>query len=140
MALVGDTGNGATFTLSVTGGSYAITKISIGEITVDFQDVSTLSSQDFEEMIANALKKAPEVTIDFVFNTTSSTLPDPASAAETGTVTFPLRTGETTAANLAGTGQVSGLKYPDFANGEVQNGQFKFKYNGDTGPAFTAAA
>jgi hypothetical protein len=137
MAIVGDTGNGATITLATTGGTYAITNIAISEITVDFQDTSTLSSADFEEKLANALKTNPEVTVDFIWDTSSTTIPDPGSAAETVTVTWPLRAGETTAANLAGTGQVSALKYPDFANGQLQTGQFKVMYNGDTGPTYT---
>ena len=71
MAIVGDTGNGATIALATTGGTYAVQRIAISEITVDFQDTSTLSSADFEEKLANALKTNPELKVDFVWDTSS---------------------------------------------------------------------
>lgn len=138
MAIVGDTGNGATFVLATTGGSFAIEKISVGEESVNLLDASVLATTDYMLTISAALKTTPELVIDVVF-ATGAALPNPGSAPETGTLTFPTRSGESTAANIAGTGFVSARKYPDMANSEIQKAQFKFKYDGDTGPTFTAS-
>jgi hypothetical protein len=136
MALVGDTGNGATFTLSAQATSFLIQKISIGESSIDMVDISHLGTTGRMEEILADLATNEEITLDVVWDT-ALTLPNVGAAAETGTVTFPLRTGEATAANLAGTGHFTARKLPDFANGEAQMGQFKFRFNGDTGPTYT---
>lgn len=138
MTLLGDTGNGATATFGTSSLSLAITKITIGEITIDMLGVSTLATTDYMEEIASDLKKAPEVTLEFIFGTLANA-PAVGGAAETMTVTFPLRTGEGTAANLAGTAQFTAFKLPDLENGKIQSGSCKWKYNGDTGPAYTKA-
>ena len=136
MALMGDTGNGATLTFATSSLTLAITKIMIGEITIDMLDVSTLSTTDFEELISSDLKKIGECSAEFVFSTAANA-PTVNSAAVTITATFPLRTGEGTAANLAGSGQITGFKLPDLQNGQVQVGSVKWRYNGDTGPTYT---
>lgn len=138
MANLGATGNGATLTLATSSLTLAITKIQIGEITVDMLDVSVLGTTDFEILIKSDLKKTPEIMAEFVF-VTSATAPTVASAAETGTVTFPQLTGESAAATLAGTGVVTSFKLPDLENGVVQKGSLKFRYDGDTGPTYTKA-
>lgn len=139
MANLGDTGNGATFVLGTTSLTLAVESIQIGEITIDMLDVSVLGTTDFMIEIASDLKRAPEVTVNFVFVTTA-TAPVVGSAAQTGTLTFPLRSGESTAANLAGTGVITSFKLPDLQNGVVQKGSMKFKYDGDTGPTYTVAS
>lgn len=138
MALIGDTGNGATCTFATSSLSLAITKIQIGEQTIDMLDVSTLATSGDQEMIASDLKKAQEVTVTALYVGTA-TLPVVGAAAETMTVTMPLFTGTTTAANLAGTAQFTSSKLPDLENGVLMQYQFKWKYNGDTGPTYTKA-
>ena len=115
MALIGDTGNGATCTFATSSLSLAITKIQIGEQTIDMLDVSTLATSGDQEMIASDLKKAQEVTVTALYVGTA-TLPVVGAAAETMTVTMPLFTGTTTAANLAGTAQFTSSKLPDMEN------------------------
>lgn len=138
MALIGDTGNGATCTFATSALSLAITKIQIGEQTIDMLDVSTLATSGDQEMIASDLKKAQEVTVTALYVGTA-TLPVVGATAETMTVTMPLFTGTTTAANLAGTAQFTSSKLPDMENGVLMQYQFKWKYNGDTGPTYTKA-
>lgn len=138
MALIGDTGNGATCTFATSSLSLAITKIQIGERTIDMLDVSTLATSGDQEMIASDLKKTQEVTVTALYVGTA-TLPVIGAVAETMTVTFPLFTGTTTAANLAGTAQFTSEKLPDLENGVLMMYQFKWKYNGDTGPTYTKA-
>jgi hypothetical protein len=143
MALVGDTGNLATFTLTTQTAvaSLAITKISIGEITLDMLDVSTLATTGFMEEIPSDLQKAPEVTIDYVFNASATNIAI-TGLVDTATITLPLGSGQTTTtrATFAGTGVVVAVKIPDFANGEVNMGQAKIKFDGDTGPTYSRGA
>ncbi len=138
MALIGDTGNGATVTFATSSLTLAIISIDIGEQSVDMLDVSTLATTGDQEMIASDLKKAQEVTLNVLF-VASATAPVVAAAAETMTVTLPLFTGTTTAANLAGTAQFTSFKLPSLKNGEVMVSTIKWKYNGDTGPTYTKA-
>lgn len=138
MALIGDTGNGATCTFATSSLTLAITKIQIGEQTIDMLDVSTLATTSDQEMIASDLKKAQEVTVTCLY-VGSATLPVVGATAEAMTVTMPLFTGTTTAANLAGTAQFTSSKLPDMENGVLMQYQFKWKYNGDTGPTYTKA-
>ena len=138
MALIGDTGNGATVTFATSSLTLAILSIQIGEQTIDMLDVSTLATTSDQEMIASDLKKTPEVTLNVLF-VASATAPVVGAAAETMTVTLPLFTGTTTAANLAGTAQFTSFKLPDLKNGEIMASQVKWKYNGDTGPTYTKA-
>ena len=138
MAVLGDTGNGATVAFGTSSLSLAVTSIQIGEIAIDMLDGSTLATTDYQETIASDLKRTPEVTLNVLF-VASATAPVVGGAAETMTVTFPLLTGTTTAANLAGTAQFTSFKLPDPQNGQLMTAQVKFKYNGDTGPTYTKA-
>jgi hypothetical protein len=140
MALVGDTGNGATFTLTTqtAAASLKVDQIQIGEITLDMLEVSTLSSSDFKEMIASDLKNTPELTVSYVYSA-SATAVTCTGSVDTATVTFPVGSGQTstTGATFTGTGIVTSFKLPDLQNGNVMKGQIKFKFDGDTGPTYT---
>lgn len=140
MALVGDTGNGATFTLTTqtAAASLKIDQIQIGEITLDMLDVSTLSTTDFQEMIASDLKVTPELTISYVASA-GATAVTVTGLVDTATITFPVLGSQTTTtgATFAGSGVVTSWKLPDLQNGQVQKGQIKFKFDGDSGPTYT---
>ena len=140
MSLTGDTGNLATFTLTTQTSVAAlkVTKIAIGEITLDMLDVSTLATTGFMEEIASDLKKAPEVTIDYVVSQSATNI-DVTGSVDTATITFPVGSAQTTTngATFAGTGVVTSIKLPDFENGSILTGQAKFKFDGDTGPTYT---
>jgi hypothetical protein len=140
MALVGDTGNGATFTLTTqtAAASLKVDQIQIGEITLDMLEVSTLSTSDFKEMIASDLKNTPELTVSYVYSA-SATAVTCTGSVDTATVTFPVGASQTTTtgATFTGTGIVTSFKLPDLQNGNVMKGQIKFKFDGDTGPTYT---
>lgn len=144
MALTGDTGNGASLTLALFDGTVAITaaldviEITPGAITVAPVDVSTLASSGNEETIPTDLAALAESSATFKW-LTAGTKPTLPSAAGTCTVTYPLRTGETTAATITGTGFLTNLTPPTLANGQLQVGSVSWKWDGDTGPSFTAS-
>ena len=150
MALTGDTGNGATLTFAANMGfgtattSMTCITISQGEQTVAVVDVTTLATTDCEESIPGDLRSVAESSAEFKWLTTTvattannCSLPGAAGAV---VLTAPIRSGETTAASFTGTGFVTGFTPPSFANNELQKGAIKWKYDGDTGPAFTGSA
>lgn len=145
MPLTGDTGNGATLSLAIFNGTSAITasldiiSISPGEVTVASVDVSTLATTGVMEKIPSDLADVGESTATFKWLTAGAkpTLP---SAAGTFTITFPLRSGESTAATMTGTGFLTRLKAPEFQNGQLQVGELSWQWDGDVGPTLTASA
>lgn len=138
MALNGDTGLGATFTMGTQAITLLITSITVGEEKIDMLDVSTLASTGFMEKVASDLKDAGEATVEFLWKT-STDKPAVGAAAETFTITWPQQAGDTAAATLAGTGVGTSLKYPDLKPGEIQKGSYTFTWDGDTGPTYTEA-
>lgn len=138
MALVGDTGQGATLTFATSSLSLLIASIKMGEESIDMLPVNLLASTGFEKLKASDLKKVGEITVMCVHNTTLD-LPTIGGAPETMTISSPLRTGEATAANYAGTGVFKARKLPDMELGAIQMFEFKIQYDGDTGPAYTKA-
>jgi len=144
MPLTGDTGNGATLTLALFNGTTAITasldviSITPGEITVGTIDSSTLATSGFMEKIPSDLADIGESSADFKWVAAGSkpTLP---SSAGTCTITWPLQTGQTTAATMTGTGFLTGLQAPTFQHGELQVGTVKWQWDGDVGPSLTGA-
>lgn len=150
MALTGDTGNGATITFAANMGfgtntvSLDVMTITPGEETVGVVDVSTLATTDAMESIPSDLREIGEATVTFKWltqkTTTYGNAPDLPAAAGTITITWPTRSGETTAATYAGTGFLTGFTPPSLENGSLQTGSLKFKWDGDTGPTWTDAA
>lgn len=140
MALTGDTGNGATFTLTTQTAmnSYKVESIQIGEITVDMLDVSHLGTSGDMERICSDLRKHGDLTINVIHNAAANPLTVSLSQ-DTATVTFPVATGQTTTtgATFAASGYITSIKYPDLANGAVQKAAYKFSPDGETGPTYT---
>jgi hypothetical protein len=144
MALTGDTGNGATLTLALFSGTTAITaaldvmEITPSAITVGKVNVSTLATATHHEAIPDDLADSGDNTATFKWITTGAkpTLP---SVAGTCTITFPLRSGETTAATITGTGFLTSITPPPLSNGTLQQGTVAWQWDGDTGPTITAA-
>ena len=150
MALTGDTGNGATLTFAANMGFGTATTsmhcitINQGAHSVAPVDVSTLASVAKKEFIPGDLCDVAESSATFKWLTTTQatianycTLPAGAGAV---VLTSPLRTGETTAATFTGTAFNTEFTPPAFANGELQTGSVKWKYDGDTDPGFTGSA
>jgi hypothetical protein len=145
MALTGDTGNGATLTLAIFNGTTALTaaldviSITPGAITVAPIDVSTLATSTVMEHIPGDLASVGESSATYKW-LTSATVPTLPSAAGTCTLTFPLRSGETTAATMTGTGFITSVQAPAMENGTLQVGQISWQWDGETGPSFTVGA
>lgn len=149
MAISGDTGNGATLTFAANMGfgtattSMICTTIDPGGYTRGGVEASTLATTGAEESIPTDLHKPKNGKATIKWLTTAGTnamYADPTSAGVGSIViTWPTRTGETTAANYTGTGFITDLTLPTFANGQLQEGQVEWQYDGDTGPSYTGA-
>lgn len=140
MTIVGDTGSGATFTLTTQTAvsTYKIDKISIGELTYEMHDVSNLATTGHVESIIGDLEKGGDVTIDF-FHSAYATAVTVTRAVDTATVTFPIGPSQTstTGATYVGSGYVTKVKLPDLEKDVPQKGQIVFSVDGDTGPTYT---
>lgn len=149
MALTGDTGNGATLQFAASMGfgtsttQFEVISITPGSETVGVVDVSTLGTTDAMESIPSDLRDVAEASASFKWLTTTAAttaaFPDLPAAAGSITVTWPTRSGETQAATYVGTGFITSFTPPAFSNGELQVGEISWKYDGDTGPTYTAA-
>jgi len=130
-----DTGNSATLVLGTTG---AVGNVrSIGEISQDLEKLETsyLATSTFKTYMPSDLAEPGEVEFEVEFDT-SIDLPA-CGVVETITITYPMRTGETVAANHAGTGFILKVTMPSLENGAIQVAKVLVAFDGETGPAFT---
>ena len=134
-----DTGNGATLTFATTVFAAKIVRIEPVTFTRNKIEVSTLDLTAFKKQIQGDLTETPEFRVTFMFDTFLA-VPLLTTVPETITITFPTRTGETTAANIAGTAFFREVVFPTLANGEAQQGSMIIAYDGGTGPTWSKSA
>ena len=134
--ILGDTGNGATITFGTSSYAAKVRSIEAWTESIDDLDVSTLDSTGFKRKITSDLKDAGNIKVNVLFDTFLAP-PTIGGAPETITITLPLRTGETTAGNYAGTAFVKEYSYPQLANGTIQEASYVICWTGATGPAYT---
>lgn len=131
------TGNGTTITFGTTG--LAANVYSIGEFSHELAalDTSHLGTTGFMTNMPDDLESPGEFEIEIEFDTEEDI---PArGTVETITITYPQRTGETAAANHAGTGYIRRWTNTELKNGQVQRAKVLVAWDGETGPTFTAA-
>lgn len=131
------TAQGATFALSSSSWASGILGIALDGQEIPVKDVTNLATTGFRQMKFGSLTNPGTLQLRFQFNPDE---PPPLGTVETGTLTWPLAAGGTTAANLAGTGAITAWSFD--ANGgdeEEVTGELTFTFNGDTGPTFTDA-
>ena len=131
------TGLGATCVFGTQGGSYLIRSINGHKETRPKVDDSHLGTTGEATSIPGDLAELEEFDIEILFEGEEG-LPTFA-AAETITVTHPTATGESTPANVAGTGFVTGRKFPDMQINTLKIGIITATFDGKTGPTLTAA-
>lgn len=133
-----DTGNGATITLGTTGAIGNVRRIVPPKESLGSLDASHLGTTGFKEYIPDDLSDTAEAEFEIEFSTT---IANPGlGTVETITITWPLQAGQSVAAKIAGTAFISGWDYPELANGQIQYHMVKVRFDGYTGPAFTAAS
>ena len=134
------TGNGTT--ISFASSSFVANIYSIGGTTQtrDSLETSHLGTSGVKEFMPDALIDGGESEIEFEWNPSFSTFPPIDAAAETITITFPLASGQSTNATLAGTGFLTSATSGSAVNGEIMRGSATIKWDGLTGPTYTAGS
>jgi len=133
-----DTGSGATLTLATTGAVGTIKSMTLPEFTIDKLETSDLSTTDYKTYVKTDLAEPGELTAEIFFD--GDVAVPSLGVAETVTVTFPKVIATNTAANLAGTGFITGYKMPELQTGELQMATLTIAFDGLTDPAFTVEA
>jgi hypothetical protein len=137
-----DTGHGATVTFGTTAWSGKLVSIPTNfSLTRPPVDITHLGTSGEREYMAGDVSELGPVTLDVAFESATG-LPSPTTTPETITITWPLAPGGggVTAANISGTGVISGIAYPSMQTNTMQQGQITFQYDGNTGPTWTAEA
>lgn len=138
MTIAAGTGNGWSLTLATTGAIGRITKLTGFTRDLPEVDTSALETADEATNMPGDLANPGEFDAEVEFDTAV----DEAAlgVVETITVTAALRSGESTAAKWAGTGWIKSVTSPDAENNARSILKVKIRWDGVTGPTFTAAA
>lgn len=133
-----DTGHGFVVAFTTTGGTWLCRKSSGPEVELPIVDITHLATVTRRRKMPGDLDDWQRVDLEILFQG-SQGLPA-RGVVETITMTHPTASGNTTPANLAGTGFIFFVKYPEFITNEPQIGQISFIHDGGTGPTYTAAS
>ncbi len=106
--------------------------------SVEEIDGSHLGTSGDQEVFEGDLIRNSPITIPILWNT-NDTIPAPGTK-DTATITWPLRTAEATAANIAFTCIIMEVEFAGLKIGEVQMGSITIKPDGFTGPTYTKGA
>ena len=137
---VPDTGHGASITFGTTSWTGRIKKVNGIEVSKDAVETTYLGTSTNKTFMAGDLQTWTNLKLEVLFMGKDG-LPALGSTEETVTWTFPLPGGSAaTAPNIAGTGLITRVKYPDHVTGELQMGEIEVTWTGTTGPTYTAAA
>ena len=135
-----DTGTGTTITFGTSAWTGSV--ISIGGTTQSREPLEDthLATTNQKTYVFDDLIDAGDFELEFYWDQSASIFPPISAVAETITVTFPLKSGETTNATLAGSGGVIEATGPDASNGELMVGSMSIKWDGKTEVAYTAGS
>ena len=140
----GRSAQGATLTLATTG--FTANFHFIGGTEEDRGEIETthlgLAVNSKKTYVPGDLVGHEVVPVRYEYNPSFATFPPVTSDPESITITYPLRTGQSVAATLAGTGFVKKRKSADLEKGgdALMMGELEIRWNGLTGPTFTAGS
>lgn len=139
MSSLADTGQTSTVTFA-TSPALGNARISISEVTQDIGEIdsSDLSTSGEATVIPEDLFNAGEFEVEVEWDVN---VPTPAPGTlDTATITFPLEPGSSngTRATLVGSGFFKARVTPMLKTNEKMVGKSGFRFNGITGPTFTA--
>ena len=137
-----DTGTGTTITFGTTSWTGSI--ISIGGTTQSREALedSHLGTSGEKTFVFDDLIDPGSFDIEFYWDQSASVMPRDTilQPAETITISFPLKSGESTNATFTGSGGVVEASGPDVSNGELMTGSMTIQWDGKTGPSYTAGS
>ena len=133
-------GNTGTLTCGTTGFTADFVFIGGTEQSREALEDSHLGTTNQKTYQPEDLIEPGEVPIRYWWDQSFGTFPPISSAAETITVTYPLKSGESTNGTLAGTGFFIRAKGGDMENGVLMEGEATVKWDGKTEAAYTAGS
>lgn len=135
-----DTGHGFSVTFVTTAFSGKLRAMPANLTrTIPVVNISHAATSGEQETMPGDLAELGEVELDVLFEAVTG-LPAQGTV-ETITITLPLQaSGATTAANIAGTAFITHVAYPPLQTNQEMVGKIRIKYDGATGPTFTAAS
>lgn len=134
-----NTGLGAT--IAFTGGVTIMGRVrSIGGLhaSVESLDDTALSSSGFHESVPDDLAQTDPITVDGYWDATVNLLSAIGTVC-TITITGALQSGQSAPCTIVGTGYIADVQLPEHAPGTRLTAAIQVKYDGKTGPTFTAA-
>lgn len=135
-----DTGNTTTVTFGTSSFAPVIRSVTLGEQTREALNDSNLATTGQMTYIPSDLIDAGGFSMEIEWDQSAGVFPPMTAAAETITVTFPLKTGEATRATVAGTGFLTSLSGPNIENGTIMVATVGVKWDGKTEAVFTAGS
>lgn len=134
-----DTGNGASIAFSDTPYVGQYEELDAGEDTLGTIEDSYLETVGRKTYIAEDLVESGEIKGVTQFDSAAD-IPELTGEPETVTITWPLKAGQSTPATLSGTGILTKFTRPKFVNNQKQMSEIAVKWDGKTGPVYTAAS
>lgn len=140
--MAGFTGSGASISFGTTSFTAAVRSISEMDIEIEIVDSTVLGIAAADEAICipgdNPDPSEVTVTTRFAGAQTQPAL----RTVETITITLPKEaSGSSAGANVAGTGFLTAFrKVPNLQRNQLNEGMLRFKFDGGTGPTYTAEA
>jgi len=140
MTATADTGNLAEASLSSSTLGAAVRRIGAWSESVGVIEDSDLSTTGRKTKIFEALADSDGVEIEVEKDINTEV--DITAAVETLTIKFPIEpgSGNTTKAQIAGTGKITSVTHGELANGVLMVDTVVFTWNGKTGPTWTDEA
>jgi hypothetical protein len=128
-------GNGTTFVLTSPSGTVGLI-VSIDPEEESITDVpdDNLATVDVHELIPGKLTSITPMKLVCVFDPDSV---PPTKTLYTGTVTYPVRTGQTVPGTRFGTGYINRRKVTSIENDTRVLVELDFQWDGKTGPSYT---
>ena len=109
-----------------------VTRVDIGENTREAIDSSSMSTSGFRTFIAGDIQDPGEATVDFLWDESETTYPAISDTAGTLLITLP------GTAAITGTAFPISVKWPEATMDGMMEGSVTFKWDGNTGPTYTA--
>ncbi len=132
--------NGTTIAFGTTSFTANIRRIGGANETRGAVGTTHLGTTGQKTSIPESLTDPGETEIEFEWDQSFGTFPPIDQAAETITITYPLKSGETTNATEAGSGFLTEAQSPDLEDAQLMVGRAVIHWDGLTDRTYTAGS
>ena len=136
-----DTGHGGAIAFTTSSLAYSWRKIGTVENERGEVEDTHLGVTTYRTFLPGDVVEPGDFELEYVFDNEGAQSALTSLVPETITITFPIPTGNTVAANYAGQGFVkSRTAVPELSTDTLQVGRMRVRFNGKTGPNFTVGS